>query len=95
MLTHLTVFAGQREGTEVAPTRGLGDVFGGLAGVFLVEFEVSAMVVLAFLLGYVLGMLTWGLLWGCRRSLEGTQCAGTLRHADEFEVFICRQARGC
>ena len=53
MLTHLSVFAGQREGTEVAPTRGLGDVFGGLAGVFLVEFEVSAMVVLAFLWGRV------------------------------------------
>jgi len=85
MLTHLTVFAGQREGTEVAPTRGLGDVFGGLAGVFLVEFEVSAMVVLAFLLGYVLGMLTWGLLWGCRRSLEGTQCSGTLRDVDVAE----------
>ena len=88
MLTHL-LFAGQREGVEVAPTRGFGEVFGGLAGVFLVEFEVSSvMVVLTFLVGYFLGMVTLALLWGCRRSLEGAECAGTLRDADVAEEVV-------
>ena len=93
MLTHL-LFAGQREGVEVAPTRGFGEVFGGLAGVFLVEFEVSSvMVVLTFLVGYFLGMVTLALLWGCRRSLEGAECVGTLRDADIAEEVVVEGKR--
>ena len=56
---------------------------------FVVEVDVfSVIVALAFLAGYFLGMLTSALLWGCRRSLEGTQRAGTLRDADIAEKVV-------
>ena len=56
---------------------------------FVVEVEASSVIVaLAFLVGCFLGTLTSALLWGCRRSLEGTQCAGTLRDADIAEEVV-------